>query len=58
MRSPPEAAPFLLGLQKADIALQGAPDNSPLIPGYDAACLERQEPTHCRRSSFLRKRPV
>jgi len=45
MRSPSEAAPFLLGVAKADIALQGAPDNSPLIPGYDAACLERQEPT-------------
>jgi hypothetical protein len=49
MRSPAEAAAIHRGLQKADVSLQSASDNSALIPGFDAACLERQKPTQRSR---------
>jgi hypothetical protein len=46
MRPLAEAAAILHGHQKADVALRSASYKWPLVPGYDAACLERQKPTH------------
>jgi hypothetical protein len=58
MRSPAEAAAILRGFHKADVALQSASDNSPLVPGYDAACLERQKPTHSRSRGITQIDPL